>query len=393
MRPLAQKKGGSAAYFGGNSYRTKLKNIHAFLETCLAELVEADGQDLFLKVGTAPRIRVGGTVESLKLDRVTQEDIEAIAKSLLSPAHQFLLAKNKSVDFAFSSNGSPQRFRGNFFLQQCTHSLVIRRLWRNIPSFEELRIPPIFKKIALSQSGIILVGGTVGAGKTTTIHAMIDLMNREAKRHVITIEDPIEYLHQDDQSIINQREIGQDADDFSSALRYVVRQSPNVVVIGEMRDVDSFNFALTASEVGRLVISTIHAKSVNQIFDRILGFFPTQKHDVILKHLSFHVSCLAVQKLLVKKDGKTLVPAFEILVGDAVTRDLIAQGDLEKIPQALRNGKLQGMQTMNQALLELWKEGSITPEEAMGASDRPQELEQYLKGIAIDSFSTRILGA
>jgi pilus retraction protein PilT len=370
-----------------------LKNIHAFLDACLTRLTEADGQDLFLKVGAIPRIRVGGTLEPLNMSVLTQEDIEAIAKSLLSPAHQFLFAKNKSVDFAFSHNSSPQRFRGNFFFQQGTYSLVIRRLWKNIPSFEELRVPPVLKKMALSQSGIILIGGTVGAGKTTTIHAMIDLINQQAKRHVITVEDPIEYLHEDKQSIINQREIGQDADDFSSALRYVVRQSPNVVVIGEMRDADSFNFAVTGSEVGRLVISTIHAKSVVQIFDRILGFFPAQKHDVILKHLSFHINCFAVQKLLVKKDGKTFVPAFEVLVGDAVTRDLVAQNDFEKIPQALRNGKLQGMQTMNQALLELWKEGSIAPEEALAASDRPQELEQYLKGIAIDSFSTRILGA
>lgn len=370
----------------------KLKDIHAFLEACLNKLAEADGHDLFLKVGSVPRIRVAGIVEPLKMNPLTQEDIEGIAKNLLSPAHQFLLAKNKSVDFAFSSNGSPQRFRGNFFLQQGTYSLVIRRLWKDIPSFEALRIPPVLKKMALGQSGIILIGGTVGAGKTTTIHAMIDLINQQAKRHIITIEDPIEYLHQDKQCIINQREIGQDADDFTSALRYVVRQSPNVVVIGEMRDADSFNFAVTASEVGRLVISTIHAKSVSQIFDRILGFFPAQKHDVLLKHLSFHINCFAVQKLLVQKDGRSLVPAFEILVGDTVTRELVAHHDFDKIPQALRNGKLQGMQTMNQALLELWKEGSIAPEEALAASDRPQELEQYLKGIAIDSFNTRILG-
>ena len=367
-----------------------MKNI---LDTCLAKLTEADGQDLFLKVGAIPKIRVAGVLESLNMNALGREDIEVIAKAILSPAHQFLLAKNKSVDFAFSGNGSSQRFRGNFFLQQGTYSLVVRRLWKDIPSFEELRIPPVLKKMALSQSGIILIGGTVGSGKTTTIHAMIDLINQQAKRHVITVEDPIEYLHQDKQSIINQREIGQDADDFNSALRYVVRQSPNVVVIGEMRDAESFNFAMTASEVGRLVISTIHAKSVVQIFDRILGFFPAQKHDMLLKHLSFHINCFAVQKLLVKKDGKSLVPAFEVLAGDSITRDLVAQNDFEKIPQALRNGKLQGMQTMNQALLELWKEGSISAEEVLAASDRPQELEQYLKGIALDTYTARILGA
>ena len=366
--------------------------MHGFLKNCLAKLVEEEGQDLFLKVGSVPRVRVGILVESLPFEKVKPEDVQEIVKTFLNPTQQLLLEKNQSVDFAFSLPGKTQRFRGNIFRQQGTYSIVIRRLWKAIPSFGELHIPPILEKMALERSGIILVGGIVASGKTTTIHAMVDLMNQRTERHIITVEDPVEYLHEDKKCLINQREIGQDAEDFRSALKYIVRQSPDVVVIGEMRDVDSFNFALAASEVGRLVISTIHAKSVVQILDRILGFFPSEKRDLILDHLSYHVTCLAVEKLLVKKDGRTLIPAFEILVGDTVTHELIRERDFDNIPQALRNANPAGMQTMDQALFALWKEGIISEEEALSASEKPQDLERSIRGIDVDRHRTRILG-
>ena len=367
--------------------------ISPYLLLCLKRLLEMGGQDLFLKPGSVPRVRVGGTVYPLPLEIVDENQTNGMMQSLLNPVQQTLLVKNKSVDFAFSLPDAPQRFRGNVFLQQGNYSFVIRRLWRSIPSFKELAIPPIFEKIAMERSGIILIGGTVASGKTTTIHAMLDLMNQKVERHIITVEDPVEYLHDDKRCIINQREIGQDAEDFNSALKYVVRQSPDVVVIGEMRDVDSFNFALNASEVGRLVISTIHAKSVSQIFERLLSFFPPAKRDIVISHLSYHVTCFAVEKLLVKKDGKTLVPAFEILTGSAIIRNLIREKEFEKIPQALRNSTQEGMQTMEQALFALWKTGAITGEEALAASERPPDLEQMIKGIDIDSHKVRILGA
>lgn len=350
-----------------------------------------EGQDLLLKVGSIPKVSVGGVVEPLAFEAVQEADTNEIVKALLNPTQRVLLERKQSVDFAFSLPHANQRFRGNIFKQQGVYSVVIRRLWRTIPSFEELHIPQVLKKVALERSGVILVGGMVASGKTTTIHAMINLMNHETKRHIITVEDPVEYLHEDKNCMINQREIGQDAEDFNSALKYVVRQSPNVVVIGEMRDADSFKFALAASEVGRLVISTIHAKSVVQIFDRILGFFPPEKHSIVLSQLSFHLTCFAVQKLLIKKDGRTLLPAFEILLGGPVTRNLIAKDDLEKIPQAMRNPNQDGMQTMDQALFALWKDGSISAEEALAVSEKPQDLEQNFRGISIDSQTARIL--
>ncbi len=364
----------------------------SYINACLMKVLELKGQDLFLKVGSVPRTRVGGKVVAMPFPPLKDEDSKDILKALLSPSQYALLEKNRSVDFAFSTLGAGDRFRGNAFCQQGTYSVVIRTLWKNIPTFEELRLPPILKKVALEKSGIILIAGAVSSGKTTTISAMIELMNENVERHILTIEDPVEYLYQDKKCVINQREIGPDALDFSSALRYVVRQSPDVIVIGEMRDAETFQFAVTAAEIGRLVISTVHAKSVVQIFDRVMGFFPAQERDQALSYLAYNINCLAVQKLLVAKDGKRLVPAFEIMVGNYTLRQLLREKKFEKIPQAIRNNANEGMCTMDDSLLKLWKEGAISAEAAFAASEKPQELENIMKGIRIDGQSGKILG-
>jgi pilus retraction protein PilT len=365
----------------------------AYLITCMGKVLEMRGLDVFLKVGSVPRTRLGGVVAPIPMPVVTEEDTREITRSLLNPKQEALLEKNRSVDFAFSLMGTTQRFRANVFYQQGTLSLVIRTLWKKIPSFEDLHIPPVLKKCALDKSGLILISGTVASGKTTTITAMLDMMNDTVERHIITIEDPVEYVHEDKKCIVNQREIGQDANDFNSALRYVVRQSPDVVVIGEMRDAETFNFALAAAEVGRLVIATVHAKCVVQIFDRILGFFPPEERDQILSHLAFNITCFASQKLIIAKDGKGLIPVFEIMVGNYTLRQLVREKKFDKINQAMRNAANEGMQTFDQHLFRLWKEGEITAEEAMAASERPQELENNMKGISIDGQSGKILGA
>lgn len=366
-------------------------DVSAYLNTCLGKVLEMKGQDLFLKVGSVPRTRIGGVVKPMPFDKITDEQVRTITDALLSPKKKELLNKNLSVDFAFTLLGREQRFRANIFYQQGTYSLVIRTLWKSIPSFEELRIPPILKKMPLERSGIILIGGTVASGKTTTLTAMVDMMNHSVERHIITVEDPVEYLHKDDKCIINQREIGEDAHDFTSALKYVVRQSPDCVVIGEMRDAETFEFALASAEVGRLVLATVHAKSVVQIFDRVLGFFPPERRDQVLGHLSFNITCFVCQKLIMGKEGK-LVPVFEIMVGNYTTRQLAREKKFDKIPQALRNAENEGMQTFDQAIMKLWEDGVIDQEEALKTSERPQEMENIMKGIKIDGGKSRILG-
>jgi pilus retraction protein PilT len=352
-------------------------------------------QDLFLKSGEAPRVRVGAKVFSMDVETVRESHLQDILFSLLTESHKGQLKLERSVDFSFGVPEMDVRFRGNAFYQLGQLSVVFRVLWKGVPSFEELKLPPILKKVAFEKSGIILVAGMVSSGKSTTIAAMVDAINQNMQRHIITIEDPIEFLHVSKNSLVQQREIGSDAKDFNSALKYTTRQSPDVVVIGEMRDNDTMRFALNAAEVGRLVISTIHAHSVTQIFDRILGFVRREdERDTILRYFAANFTCLMVQKLLVAKDQKSLVPATEILIGNYTLRKLVMDKEFEKIHQALMNSGHEGMQTFDQSLLELFKKGSITKETAIQNARRPVEMEKQMQGIVFTSASGgKILGS
>lgn len=364
----------------------------AYLKVCLEKVIEQRGQDVFFKAGTPPRMRLGGQVVSLPLKAFSAEEICGLVDELLDPRQKEILQKNKSVDFGFFFREKDCRFRANAFFQQGDISLVFRLLWEGIPSFDELRLPPVLKRVALEKSGIILIGGAVSSGKTTTVAAMLRAMNESVPKHVLTIEDPVEYLHKDQQCLIQQREIGRDAESFSSALKYMVRQSPDVIVIGEMRDAESFSFALSAAEVGRLVISTIHAQSASQVFDRILSFFRREsEREVVFRHFAANMSCITIQKLLVAKDGKTFVPATEVLLGNYTIKQLILEKKIDKLPQAIRNAHEEGMQTMDHSILGLWKAGLISQETAIAASSSPEDLQALMKGIRIGQ-DTKILG-
>jgi len=366
-------------------------DTNAVLRACLEQVISEKGQDVFFKAGTSPRMRLGGVLVPLPLKAFTAQEMASLVNGLLDPSQQELLRKNKSVDFGFSFHEQDCRFRANAFYQQGELSLVFRLLWKGVPSFAELNLPAVLKRVALEKSGIILIGGTVSSGKTTTVAAMIRAMNESVSKHILTIEDPIEYLHEDKQCLIQQREIGRDAESFSSALKYMVRQSPDVIVIGEMRDAESFNFALAAAEVGRLVISTVHAQSAGQVFDRVLGFFPPSERDAVLRYFAANISCIMVQKLLVTKEGKALVPAAEVLLGNYTLKQLILEKKIDKISQAIRNAQGEGMQTMDQSLEDLWRTGKISAETAIGASASPDDLQAMMKGIRIGQ-DTKILG-
>ncbi len=367
-------------------------DANVFLSACLEKVMDQRGQDVFLKAGAPPRMRLGGQVIPLPLEAFSGEQIAGLAAELLDPRQREMLQKNRSVDFGFSFYKQDCRFRGNAFYQQGELSLVFRLLWKGIPSFEELHLPPVLKKIALDRSGIILIGGAVSSGKTTTVAAMLRTMNESVHKHILTIEDPVEYLHKDRQCLIQQREIGEDAESFASALKHVARQSPDVIVIGEMRDAESFSFALSAAEVGKLVISTVHAQSASHVFDRVLGFFESSQREAILRYFAANLSCIMVQKLLDGKDGKTLLPAAEILLGNYTIKQLILDKKIDKLPQAIRNAHAEGMQTMDQSILGLWKAGLISPETALGASPSPEDLHALMKGIRIGQ-DTKILGS
>lgn len=366
----------------------------AYLLQCLGLAAEFKAQDLFLKSGQVPRVRVGSDVFPIKAANVDEKQLEAILKTILREHHLGQLRLERSVDFSFAVPEFDFRFRGNAFYQQGELSVVLRLLWRGIPTFEQLQLPAVLKKVALEKSGIILVAGVVSSGKSTTVAAMVDTINQNLKRHVITVEDPIEFVHSDKMSLIEQREIGTDSKDFTTALKHVVRQSPDVIVIGEMRDAETLKFALNAAEIGRLVISTIHAQSVTQIFDRIAGFFKQDERDAVLRHFATNMSCLMVQKLLVATDQKTLVPATEILIGNYTLRKLVMDKEFEKIHQALMNSGSEGMQTFDQSLLELHQKNLITKESAIQNARRSVEMEKMMQGIIFTSATGgKILGS
>ncbi len=364
-----------------------------YLIACLKEAAAQKGQDLFLKPGQIPRIRVATDVIEIKQEPVTEPVLKSILELVMLPHQWVHLDKERSADFGFSLPEFENRFRGNVFYQQGQISLVVRLLWKGIPNFDELMLPPILKKMSVEKSGIILVAGVVSSGKSTTIAAMINEVNTHLHRHIVTIEDPIEFVYKDKQSLIQQREIGTDSVDFNSALRYVTRQSPDVVVIGEMRDAETLRFALSAAEVGRLVISTVHAQSVTQIFDRIMGFFKQDERDAMLRHFASNMTCLLVQKLITAKDGKTVVPASEILVGNYTLKKIVMDKEFEKINQALMNSRSEGMQTFDQSLMDLYNEGKITKETALTSARRSVEMEKMMQGIVFTSSAGgKILG-
>ncbi|MBU1864157.1 MAG: PilT/PilU family type 4a pilus ATPase [Candidatus Omnitrophica bacterium] len=361
-----------------------------FLENSLKQLTEKNASDLHIKSGVVPRLRVSGTIQKMETDAIGPKFVSSLADSLMNDGQKELFKKNRSVDLAFASE-TYGRFRANIFWQRGTTSIVIRVIKNLIPSFSELYLPAVFEKISLQERGLILISGATSTGKSTTVASMVNYINQERDGHILTIEDPIEYMHEDKRCIINQREIGQDAVSFSDALKYVVRQDPDVIVVGEMRDPESFKSAIVASETGHLVISTIHAKNVQQVFDRILGFFPSDQREQVLVQLSFNLKAVAAQRLLRKKDKKGLVPVCEVLMNNGTIAQLIRDNKMEKLPQAIANCSEEGMQTFHQALCKLYNEGFVSKEEALMASDNPQALEMNMKGIYLDEGSGGIL--
>lgn len=363
-----------------------------FLESCLKEMIETGASDLHLKADAVPRMRVKGDVVLTKKEAISQDFLKTLAFSLINEYQQKLLQARGGVDFAFEVKNFG-RYRGNIFYQRGNISMVLRVIKMQIPGFADLLIPDVFKGIAMNRRGLILVSGPTSSGKSTTVAAMVDYINQNRESHIITIEDPIEYIHKDQKSIINQREVGDDVTSFTEALKYVVRQDPDVIVIGEMRDAESFHSAIAASETGHLVISTIHARNISQCFDRILGFFPAIQHEQVLVQLSFNVKAITSQRLIPRHDGAGLVPAFEILCSTPSVNKLIRENNMEKIPNAIQIGKQDGMQTFNQALLDLYDRKLVSKDDAFMASDNPQALEMNMKGIFLDEGNKGILGS
>jgi len=343
--------------------------------------IKTQASDLHLKVGQPPKLRLYGQLRNSTGEVMTKERMEQLVFQILSPVQKEAFLKTGTLDFAHEI-GDEDRFRINIFRQRGVISLSARRVNASVPAFETLNLPPILEKIADSNQGLVLVVGPTGCGKTTTIASMIDHINRTRSCHIVTIEDPIEYLFKDKKAIVSQREIGIDVKDFEEALRYLMRQDPDVVFVGEMRDAPTVTAAMRASETGHLVFGTMHSANAAQALHRLLDLFQQTERNLTRQTLSLAIKAIISQILLpCIKEGVDRMPAVEILLANPAVKKLISEEREADLPSVIRSCREEGMQDLTDNLCELVKDGSVDPKDAYRYAPNIEELKMALKGI------------
>jgi twitching motility protein PilT len=352
------------------------------LKFLLRKMIEEEASDLHLRAGLPPVYRIHGRLIRVKHDPLTPGDIKEIVKLIMTEEQQKRFVVRKELDFAIGVPGLG-RFRVNTFIQRGSIAIAMRAIPSKIKTFEELNLPPVLKELSLVPRGLILVTGTTGSGKSTTLAAMINYINIHKAKHIITIEDPIEFLFKDEKSIISQRELGSDTSSFASALKYVLRQDPDVILIGEIRDKATMDTALKAADTGHLVLSTLHTLNATETINRIISFYPAHQHLHIRILLASTLVGVISQRLIPRADGKGRVPAVEILINTPRIKELIMEEKRSvEIPQAIEEGYYEyKMQTFDQSILKLYREGLITLEDALENVTNPDEFKLKLKGI------------
>ena len=358
--------------------------FHRILQTA----VEGGASDVHLKVGGPIIFRINRQLVAIEAPFPTLEWINQIVDQIVPRHARQRLEEDREVDFSYAAPGIG-RFRTNVFQQKGEWCLAMRYVKVKVPSFEELGLLPILKKLAESPRGIVLVSGSTGCGKSTTLAAMIEHINANFKKHIITLEDPIEYVFEDNQSVIEQREIGLDSLSFDMGLKHILRQDPDIIMIGEMRDATSFMAAINAADTGHLVLSTLHTTNASQAIGRILDFFKPDERDQVRRQLAATLRAVVCQRMVNKISGG-LTPALEIMINTPTVRKLIEENRLEKLAAAIEVGVDDGMQTFNQALFNLVKQGIVSEKEALAKATNPQALEMNFKGIFLDE-ARRIL--
>jgi twitching motility protein PilU len=354
------------------------------LKPLLKFMVEKQGSDLYLSVGTAPSMKVDGKLARIGKNPVKPEDTEAIADNVLQPHQKEEFERDLEKNLALSYTGMG-RFRVNIFRQRGTVGLVIRRIYDEIPSFEELNLPTQVRRAIEAQRGMVLVVGATGSGKSTSLAAMIDHRNSTHAEHIITVEDPIEYVHSHKKSLVNQREIGMDTHSWESALENTLRQAPDVILIGEVRNAEVMDHLIAFADTGHLAISTLHANNANQALERIVNFFSEERYNQTLMDLSLNLQAVISQRLIPRADGNGRVAAVEVLLNTGTVADLIAQGKFGELKQAMEESKELGMQTFDQALLDLYNQGAITSEEAQSHADSVNDVRLAIKMAKIEN--------
>lgn len=348
------------------------------IDALLRIMVAKNASDLHLRVGSPPILRIDGKLVAIAdWQPLTIENTEAIFESISTPEHRKTFAAELELDIAYSASGIG-RFRVNVLRQRGTLAFAIRLVPFKIPTIDQLKLPAIYKELILKPRGLILVTGPAGAGKSTTMAAMIDYLNETESRNIITIEDPIEYLHRNKKSIIAQRDLGEDTRSFDLALMHTLRQDPDVIYIGEMRDLTTIATAIRAAETGHLVLGTLHTTDASQTIDRMIDIFPANQQGQIRIQLSQVLEAVLTQCLLPRIEGEGRVAAFEILLATPAVRNLIRQGKSHELPNVMNLGTKEGMQTLDQALAKLVKSQVVSREVALMKSSNPGQLMKLL---------------
>lgn len=354
----------------GPGQRLSIKQLLMFM-------VKKDASDLYITADFPPAYRINGVVYPLKQEPLNAIQCEQLANSCMSEKQRAAFASELELNMSLHY---PElgRFRVNIFRQRGAVGMVIRQIKTKVPTIDELGLPQIFKDIAMTKRGLVIMVGATGSGKSTSLAAMIDWRNSNQAGHIITIEDPVEFVHPHKKSVITQREVGTDTLSFEAALKNALRQAPDVILLGEIRDLETMEHAIEFAETGHLAMATLHANNANQALERILNFFPEERHPQVYMNLSLNLRAILSQRLVRKKDGGR-VAAIEILINTPRISDLILKGEVDTIKEAMAAGEQYGMQTFDQHLLKLWREGIIDETEALRNSDSPNDLRLKMK--------------
>ena len=348
------------------------------INSLLMLMVEKKASDLFIVAGKEPCLKVDGIIEPISKLKLSNKQTMEMVTSIMTQKQRETFLQTKECNFAIHDDDLG-RFRVSAYMQRDSASMVLRHISYRVPTVAELNLPPALNDVSMIKRGLILLVGATGTGKSSTLAAMIKYRNENSKGHIITIEDPMEYLHPHAGCIVSQREIGIDTESYEVALKNTLRQAPDVILIGEIRTRETMQHAITFAETGHLCLSTLHANNANQALERIMHFFPEETHTQMLMDLSLNLRCIIAQQLIQRSDGKGRYPAVEILVSTPLVADLIRKGEIHKLKELMKNSRELGMQTFDQALFDLYTAGKITYEDALHSADSKNEVRLMIK--------------
>ncbi len=347
-------------------------------EQLLKLMVHKNASDLFITAGVAPSLKVHGKITPVTQSSLTPTQAREIVYSIMTPAQREEFDRTHECNFAISASGIG-RFRVSAFQQRNHAGMVLRKIETKIPTIEELKLPPIIKELAMTKRGMVIFVGATGSGKSTSLASMIGFRNNNSTGHIVSIEDPIEYIHQHGGCIVTQREVGIDTESFEMALKNTLRQAPDVILIGEIRTRETMDHAIAFAETGHLCLATLHANNANQALDRIINFFPEDRRNQLLMDLSLNLKGMVAQQLIPTPDGKGRRVACEVLINTPLAADMIRKGEVHTLKELMAKSRQLGMQTFDQALYDLYKEGEITYEDALTHADSANELRLMIK--------------